>query len=66
MLQSRIGETAPPGAGATCRTRLGDLSRLVRDALGDGCVTMEFQPIVMADVPSFRALQSGFLRLLDP
>lgn len=66
MLQSRNGETAPPEVGATFRARPGDLSRLVRDALGDGRVTMEFQPIVMADAPSCRALQAGFLRLLDP
>ncbi len=66
MLHSRIGETAPLQAGAALRVRPGDLSRLVRDALGEQRVTMEFQPIVMADAPSRETLQAGFLRLLDP
>jgi EAL domain-containing protein (putative c-di-GMP-specific phosphodiesterase class I) len=66
MLQSRIGETAPLQVGAAFRARPGDLSRLVRDALADGRVTKEFQPIVMADAPSCRTLQAGFLRLIYP
>lgn len=65
MFQSRCTEAVAVGARTPFRSRPGDLSRLVRDALEERRVTMEFQPVVMAEDPSRMRLHVGFTRILD-
>lgn len=68
MFHTRLRKAAPPppvGPPSPSSARPGDLSRLVREALGHQRVRMEFQPVVMWGEPSRAALHEGFVRILD-